>query len=38
VVGQSFVFAVLENGNPVAYWAARAAQDRFVMELAKLNK
>ena len=28
------VFAVLENGNPVSSWAARAAQDRFVTILA----
>ena len=30
----NIVFAVLENGNPVSSWAARAAQDRFVTILA----
>jgi D-alanyl-D-alanine carboxypeptidase/D-alanyl-D-alanine-endopeptidase (penicillin-binding protein 4) len=34
VIGGSVVFAVLENGDPVASWAARAAQDRFVTILA----
>lgn len=34
VIGGSIVFAVLENGDPVASWAARAAQDRFVTILA----
>lgn len=29
-----YVFAVLQNGAPVATWAARAAQDRFVTTLA----
>jgi PBP4 family serine-type D-alanyl-D-alanine carboxypeptidase len=33
-VGSSTVFAVLQNGEPVASWAARAAQDRFVTVLA----
>lgn len=33
-VGSSTVFAVLQNGEPVAYRAARAAQDRFVTLLA----
>lgn len=33
-VGSSTVFAVLQNGDPVASWAARAAQDRFVTLLA----
>jgi D-alanyl-D-alanine carboxypeptidase/D-alanyl-D-alanine-endopeptidase (penicillin-binding protein 4) len=28
------VFAVLQNGDPVQFWAARAAQDRFVNLLA----
>jgi PBP4 family serine-type D-alanyl-D-alanine carboxypeptidase len=37
VLERSTVFAVLENGDPVAYWAARAAQDRFVTALAKLR-
>ena len=31
------VFAVLQHGTPVAYWPARAAQDRFVSALAKLT-
>ena len=34
-VGSSTAFAVLQNGNPVASWAARAAQDRFVTLLAR---
>lgn len=29
------VFAVLQNGAPVAFWPARAAQDRFVTALAR---
>ena len=29
------VFAVLQHGAPVAYWPARAAQDRFVTALAR---
>ncbi len=33
-VGSSTVFAVLQNGEPVASWAARAAQDKFVTLLA----
>jgi serine-type D-Ala-D-Ala carboxypeptidase/endopeptidase (penicillin-binding protein 4) len=28
------VFAVLQNGSPVAFWPARTAQDRFVATLA----
>jgi D-alanyl-D-alanine carboxypeptidase len=28
------VFAVLQNGAPVAFWPARIAQDRFVTALA----
>ncbi len=31
---RSIAFAVLQNGRPVAYWSARAAQDRFVNALA----
>jgi D-alanyl-D-alanine carboxypeptidase/D-alanyl-D-alanine-endopeptidase (penicillin-binding protein 4) len=31
----SLVFAVLQNGSPVAYWSARAAQDRFVTALVR---
>lgn len=34
LVGSSIVFAVLQNGSPVAYWSARTAQDRFVQALA----
>ena len=34
VVGGSIAFAVIENGSPVASWAARVAQDRFVTVLA----
>jgi D-alanyl-D-alanine carboxypeptidase/D-alanyl-D-alanine-endopeptidase (penicillin-binding protein 4) len=29
------VFAVLQNGAPVAYWSARTVQDRFVTALAR---
>ncbi len=34
VIGGSIAFSVIENGLPVASWAARAAQDRFVSVLA----
>ncbi len=34
LVSNSIVFAVLQNGSPVAYWSARTAQDRFVLALA----
>ena len=34
LVSDSIVFAVLQNGAPVAYWSARTAQDRFVLALA----
>jgi D-alanyl-D-alanine carboxypeptidase/D-alanyl-D-alanine-endopeptidase (penicillin-binding protein 4) len=34
LIRDRYAFAVLENGNPVAYWAARLAQDRFVTALA----
>jgi serine-type D-Ala-D-Ala carboxypeptidase/endopeptidase (penicillin-binding protein 4) len=34
-VGRRYVFAILQNGYPVAYWSARAAQDRFVTVLAR---
>jgi D-alanyl-D-alanine carboxypeptidase/D-alanyl-D-alanine-endopeptidase (penicillin-binding protein 4) len=37
VVGDQVAFAVLQNGRPVASWAARGAQDRFVMRLAALR-
>jgi serine-type D-Ala-D-Ala carboxypeptidase/endopeptidase (penicillin-binding protein 4) len=29
-----FVFAILQNGNPIPYWYARQAQDRFAQVLA----
>ncbi len=35
LIGNRYAFAVLENGSPVASWAARIAQDRFVTLLAK---
>lgn len=35
LVRGTVAFAVLQNGNPVASWAARAAQDRFVTVLAR---
>jgi D-alanyl-D-alanine carboxypeptidase/D-alanyl-D-alanine-endopeptidase (penicillin-binding protein 4) len=35
VVGGTIAFAVMQNGSPVASWAARAAQDRFVAVLAR---
>jgi serine-type D-Ala-D-Ala carboxypeptidase/endopeptidase (penicillin-binding protein 4) len=34
-VRQRYVFAILQNGRPVPYWTARAAQDRFVTLLAR---
>jgi D-alanyl-D-alanine carboxypeptidase/D-alanyl-D-alanine-endopeptidase (penicillin-binding protein 4) len=34
VVGDRIAFAVIQNGSPVASWAARSAQDRFVALLA----
>ena len=34
VVNGSVAFAVIQNGSPVAFWPARAAQDRFVTALA----
>jgi len=33
-VNKRFAFAVLQNGNPVSYWWARVAQDRFAQVLA----
>lgn len=33
-IGRDYAFAVLHNGDPVASWAAREAQDRFVTALA----
>lgn len=35
LVRGTVAFAVLQNGDPVASWAARAAQDRFVTVLAR---
>jgi serine-type D-Ala-D-Ala carboxypeptidase/endopeptidase (penicillin-binding protein 4) len=34
-VGDRYAFAILQNGSPVSYWSARAAQDRFVTILAR---
>ena len=34
-VRRRYVFAILQNGRPVPYWTARAAQDRFVLALAR---
>ncbi len=34
-VGRRYVFAILQNGDPVPYWTAREAQDRFVTALAR---
>lgn len=34
VVDDQIAFSVIQNGTPVASWAARAAQDRFVTVLA----
>ncbi len=34
LIDGSVAFSVLENGNPVSSWSARAAQDRFVSLLA----
>ena len=30
-----YVFSILQNGNPIPYWNARAAQDRFAQVLAR---
>ena len=35
VIGDRIVFSVLQNGNPVSFWSARTAQDRFVTALAR---
>jgi serine-type D-Ala-D-Ala carboxypeptidase/endopeptidase (penicillin-binding protein 4) len=35
MIGEGIVFSVLQNGNPVSFWSARAAQDRFVTALAR---
>ncbi len=34
-VRRRYVFAILQNGRPLPYWTARAAQDRFVTLLAR---
>jgi D-alanyl-D-alanine carboxypeptidase/D-alanyl-D-alanine-endopeptidase (penicillin-binding protein 4) len=34
-VGRRYVFAILQNGAPLSFWYARAAQDRFVTVLAR---
>jgi D-alanyl-D-alanine carboxypeptidase/D-alanyl-D-alanine-endopeptidase (penicillin-binding protein 4) len=34
-IRRRYVFAILQNGSPVPYWSARAAQDRFVTVLAR---
>lgn len=34
-IRRRYVFAILQNGSPVPYWSARAAQDRFVTVLAQ---
>jgi PBP4 family serine-type D-alanyl-D-alanine carboxypeptidase len=34
-VRRRYAFAILQNGSPVPYWSARAAQDRFVAVLAR---
>ena len=34
-VRRRFAFAIVQNGSPVPYWSARAAQDRFVTVLAR---
>ena len=33
-IAERFAFVVIENGDPVSWWPARAAQDRFVSLLA----
>jgi D-alanyl-D-alanine carboxypeptidase/D-alanyl-D-alanine-endopeptidase (penicillin-binding protein 4) len=34
-VGRRYAFAIVQNGSPLPYWSARAAQDRFVTVLAR---
>jgi D-alanyl-D-alanine carboxypeptidase/D-alanyl-D-alanine-endopeptidase (penicillin-binding protein 4) len=34
-VRRRYAFAIVQNGSPVSYWSARAAQDRFVTVLAR---
>ena len=33
--GSGYLFAILMNGNPIPYWSARVAQDRFAQILAR---
>jgi D-alanyl-D-alanine carboxypeptidase/D-alanyl-D-alanine-endopeptidase (penicillin-binding protein 4) len=35
-VGTRYAFVVVQNGDPIASYAAREAQDRFVRKLASL--
>ena len=37
-VGDRYVFSVLQNGWPLAWWAARVAQDRFANVLAVASR
>jgi D-alanyl-D-alanine carboxypeptidase/D-alanyl-D-alanine-endopeptidase (penicillin-binding protein 4) len=37
-VGDRYVFSVLQNGWPLAWWSARVAQDRFAIVLAAASK
>lgn len=34
-VRRRYAFAIVQNGSPIPYWAARLAQDRFVTALAR---
>jgi serine-type D-Ala-D-Ala carboxypeptidase/endopeptidase (penicillin-binding protein 4) len=34
-IRRRYAFAILQNGSPLPYWSARAAQDRFVTILAR---
>ncbi len=34
-IRRRYVFAIIQNGSPVPYWSARAAQDRFATVLAR---
>ena len=34
-IRRRYVFAIIQNGSPLPYWTARAAQDRFVTILAR---
>ena len=38
LVNGSVIFAVLQNGAPVAFWPARVAQDSFVTALARATR